>query len=466
MKITSVVNILQGKIKIGKTIFVSGWVKTKRISKLGFLFVDMYDGSCFDVLQVIMTDDLNNYTNELLVLTTGCSLNITGILKESIGKKQKIELLATKCEVLGKIKDPHNYPISAKYHTVEYLREVAHLRPRTNIIGTIARIRNTLAQAVHYFFNKEGFIWISTPIITTLDTEGNGKMFRVTTLDMNNFTLEKDKNTIFKKDFFGCEAFLTVSGQLHGEAYACALNKIYTFGPTFRAENSNTSKHLSEFWMIEPEIAFADLNDIIVIAEKLLKFVVKQVLKKCNDDLTFIAKQIDNNIFIKLEKIISNKFIIIDYSDAIFILQKVSKKFKNSISWGVDLFSEHERYLVDTYFKLPVIIKNHPKKIKAFYMRINDDNKTVASMDILFDGIGEIIGGSQREERLNVLTERMSELQINHTNYDWYLDLRRYGSVPHAGFGIGFERLLSYITGTHNIRECIPFPRTPFNAKY
>ncbi|MGP1929574.1 MAG: asparagine--tRNA ligase [Arsenophonus sp. ER-BJ3-MAG3] len=466
MNIVPVVEVLQGCIIVGEEIIVRGWVRTRRDSKAGFSFLTIYDGSCFNSLQAIVNNRLDNYKNEVLNLTTGCSIEITGIVKISKGKEQKFELSATNVVVVGMIENPNSYPIAAKHHSIKYLREVAHLRPRTNLIGAISRVRNTLAQAIHRFFNENGYLWISTPIITTSNTEGAGKMFRVSTLDFNNLPLTDKGDINFDKDFFGQEAFLTVSGQLNGEAYACALSRIYTFGPTFRAEHSNTSRHLAEFWMVEVEVAFADLNDINNLAEKMLKYIFKSVLQECHDDLIFFSNRIDKNIFMQLEKFIASDFIKIDYTDVIKLLKKSDHIFENQVNWGIDLSSEHERYLTEKYFKSPLIIKNYPKDIKAFYMRLNDDNKTVAAMDVLVPNIGEIIGGSQREDRLNKLDARMKEINLNQQDYNWYRDLFRYGNVPHAGFGLGFERLVTYVTGIENIREAIPFPRIPGNANF
>lgn len=364
------------------------------------------------------------------------------------------------------VDDPDTYPMAAKRHSVEYLREVAHLRPRTNLIGAVARVRHTLSQALHRFFDEQGFFWVSTPLITTSDTEGAGEMFRVSTLDFHNLPRNDKGEVDFSEDFFGREAFLTVSGQLNGEAYASALSKIYTFGPTFRAENSNTSRHLAEFWMVEPEVAFANLNDIAGLAEAMLKYVFKAVLEERRDDLEFFAERINKEAIERLERFVTSDFAQVDYTDAIKILENCGKTFENDVYWGVDMSSEHERYLAEEHFKAPVVVKNYPKAIKAFYMRENEDGKTVAAMDVLAPGIGEIIGGSQREERLDRLDARFDELGMNKEDYWWYRDLRRYGTVPHAGFGLGFERLVSYVTGVSNIRETIPFPRTPRSATF
>ncbi|WMY96270.1 MAG: asparagine--tRNA ligase [Arsenophonus sp.] len=466
MKKTTILEVVKGRLKIGDIVTVCGWVRTRRDSKGGFSFLTINDGSCFHSLQVIITNQLSNYKNEVLSLTTGCSVKIIGFVKQSIGKKQNYELMATRVILIGLVENPHKYPLSAKRHSFEYLREIAHLRPRSNFIGAIARIRNTLTHAIHDFFYNEGYIWLSTPIITTSNTEGVGEMFRVSTLDFHNIPKTNKYEVDFSKDFFGSEAFLTVSGQLNAEAYACALSKIYTFGPIFRAENSNTSRHLAEFWMIEPEVAFADLNDILFLAEKMLKYVFRKVLKESNDDLMFFVERIDKDVINRLENIIISDFQKIDYTDAIKVLQKCNKKFKNPVFWGIDFSSEHERYLAEEYFKMPVIVKNYPKDIKAFYMRINDDNKTVASMDVLVPGVGEIIGGSQREERLDKLDLRMQETGLKQEDYYWYRDLRRYGTVPHSGFGLGLERLIAYVTGVSNIRDTIAFPRIPRNASF
>ncbi|WMY96897.1 MAG: asparagine--tRNA ligase [Arsenophonus sp.] len=466
MKKTTILEVVKGRLKIGDIATVCGWVRTRRDSKGGFSFLAVYDGSCFNSLQVIITNQLPNYKNEVLSLTTGCSVKIIGVVKQSIGKKQNYELMATQVNVIGLVENPNKYPLAAKNHSFEYLRKIAHLRPRSNFIGAIARIRNTLTHAIHDFFYNEGYIWLSTPIITTSNTEGIGEMFRVSTLDFHNIHKINKYKVDFSNDFFGREAFLTVSGQLNAEAYACALSKIYTFGPVFRAENSNTSRHLSEFWMVEPEVAFADLNDILLLAEKMLKYIFRKVLKESSDDLMFFVERIDKKVINRLENIIISDFQKIDYTEAIQVLKKCNKKFKNTVFWGVDFSSEHERYLTEEYFKMPVIVKHYPKDIKAFYMRINDDNKTVAAMDLLVPGIGEIIGGSQREERLDKLDLRMQEIGLKKEDYYWYRDLRRYGTVPHSGFGLGLERLIAYVTGVNNIRDTIAFPRMPRNASF
>ena len=464
--VASIVDVLQGKIAVGSTISVQGWVRTRRDSKAGISFLAVYDGSCFDPIQAVIEKDLPNYEQDILRLTAGCSVKVTGKVVESPGQGQKYELQATQVEVYGFVDDPETYPMAAKRHSIEYLREVAHLRARTNIVGAITRVRHTLAQAIHQFFDERGFFWLSTPIITASDTEGAGEMFRVSTLDMLNLPKTDNGKVDFDKDFFGKEAFLTVSGQLNAETYACALSKVYTFGPTFRAENSNTTRHLAEFWMMEPEVAFADLNDNAKLAEDMLKYVFKEVLEKRADDMQFFAQHIDKDAINRLESFINADFAQVDYTDAITILQNCDAKFENPVSWGIDLASEHERYLAEQHFKAPVVVKNYPKDIKAFYMRMNDDGKTVAAMDVLAPGIGEIIGGSQREERLDMLDKRMDELGLKKEDYWWYRDLRRYGTVPHSGFGLGFERLIVYVTGVQNVRDVIPFPRTPRNANF
>jgi asparaginyl-tRNA synthetase len=464
--IAPIVDVLQGKIAVGSTISVQGWVRTRRDSKAGISFLAVYDGSCFDPIQAVIENNLPNYEQEILRLTAGCSVKVSGKVVESPGQGQKYELQAMQVQVYGFIDDPETYPMAAKRHSIEYLREVAHLRARTNIVGAITRVRHTLAQAIHQFFDERGFYWLSTPIITASDTEGAGEMFRVSTLDMLNLPKSDNGKVDFDKDFFGKEAFLTVSGQLNAETYACALSKVYTFGPTFRAENSNTTRHLAEFWMMEPEVAFADLNDNAKLAEDMLKYVFKAVLEKRADDMQFFAQHVDKEAINRLENFINADFAQVDYTDAITILQNCDVKFENPVSWGIDLASEHERYLAEQHFKAPVVVKNYPKDIKAFYMRMNDDGKTVAAMDVLAPGIGEIIGGSQREERLDMLDKRMEELGLKKEDYWWYRDLRRYGTVPHSGFGLGFERLIVYVTGVQNVRDVIPFPRTPRNANF
>ena len=466
MSLSSTKEILSGKIAIGEKVTVAGWIRTRRDSKAGFSFLAVNDGSGFDNVQVIAPNTLNNYESEILKLTTGCSVVVDGTLKASEGKGQAYEINADKVFVTGFVEDPDTYPMSAKRHSVEYLREYAHLRPRTNLMGAVMRIRNTVAYAIHSFFQENGFMWVATPLITSSDCEGAGEMFTVTNFDLNNVPKNEKGEADFSKDFFGKHAYMTVSGQLNVETYACAFSKVYTFGPTFRAENSNTTRHLAEFWMVEPEMAFTDLDGCATTAEKLLKYVFKTVLEQRADDMKFIAERVDKDAITRLEHFISSDFAKVDYTDAIEILKKATKKFECPVEWGIDLQSEHERYLAEEHFKAPVVVKNYPRDIKAFYMKQNDDGKTVAAMDVLAPGIGEIIGGSQREDNLEKLDKRMDELGMNKDSYWWYRDLRRYGSVPHSGFGLGFERLIVYITGVGNVRDVIPFPRTPHSAEF
>lgn len=466
MSLSSTKEILSGKIAIGEKVTVAGWIRTRRDSKAGFSFLAVNDGSGFDNVQVIAPNTLNNYESEILKLTTGCSVVVDGTLKASEGKGQAYEINADKVFVTGFVEDPDTYPMSAKRHNVEYLREYAHLRPRTNLMGAVMRIRNTVAYAIHSFFQENGFMWVATPLITSSDCEGAGEMFTVTNFDLNNVPKNDKGEADFSKDFFGKHAYMTVSGQLNVETYACAFSKVYTFGPTFRAENSNTTRHLAEFWMVEPEMAFTDLDGCATTAEKLLKYVFKTVLEQRADDMKFIAERVDKDAITRLEHFISSDFAKVDYTDAIEILKKATKKFEYPVEWGIDLQSEHERYLAEEHFKAPVVVKNYPRDIKAFYMKQNDDGKTVAAMDVLAPGIGEIIGGSQREDNLEKLDKRMDELGMNKDSYWWYRDLRRYGSVPHSGFGLGFERLIVYITGVGNVRDVIPFPRTPHSAEF
>ncbi|MFO1350074.1 MAG: asparagine--tRNA ligase [Gammaproteobacteria bacterium] len=462
----AITDILNGRLAVGATTTVQGWVRTRRDSKAGVSFIAVHDGSCFAPLQVVAPSTLANYQSEVLHLHAGCSVIASGTLVASQGKGQSLELQAERIEVVGWVDDPDTYPVPPKHHTFEYLRSVAHLRPRTNTIGAVTRVRHCLAQAIHRFFHQHGYFWIHTPIITASDAEGAGALFRVSTLDLANLPRTTTGAVDFNADFFGRETFLTVSGQLNVEAYCLALSKVYTFGPTFRAENSNTSRHLAEFWMIEPELAFADINSNADLAEDLLKFIFKAVLEERADDMAFFAERIDKTCIERLEKVIHSPFERIDYGEAITILEKSGKTFEFPVRWGLDLQSEHERYLTEDHLGRPLVVINYPKEIKSFYMRLNDDGKTVAAMDVLAPGIGEIIGGSQREERLDVLDQRMAELGLNPAAYGWYRDLRRYGTVPHAGFGLGFERTVSYVTGMSNVRDVIPFPRTPKNADY
>jgi asparaginyl-tRNA synthetase len=461
--------LLSGRADVGSPVVVEGWVRTRRDSKAGLSFLQVHDGSGFDPIQVVAEASLPNYQDQVLHLTTGCAICVEGTLVESQGKGQKYEVKADRVEVVGRVEDPDTYPVSAKRHTFEFLRTVAHLRPRTNTFGAVARVRHTLSMAVHRYFHEHGFFWVHTPIITTSDAEGAGAMFRVSTLDLANPPRDERGNVDFSADFFGKPASLTVSGQLNVEAYCLALSKVYTFGPTFRAENSNTARHLAEFWMIEPEIAFADLSADADLAEDFLKAIFRAVLEERSDDMAFFAQHIDKDCINRLETFINASFERMDYTDAIRALEAaVAKgvKFEFPVSWGTDLQSEHERYLTETLVGRPVVVMNYPKQIKAFYMRLNDDGRTVAAMDVLAPGIGEIIGGSQREERLDVLDARMDEIGLPKEPYGWYRDLRRYGTVPHAGFGLGFERTILYATGMANIRDVIPFPRTPGNAEY
>jgi asparaginyl-tRNA synthetase len=464
MNSIAVERLLKGKIAVDEYVTVEGWVRSKRDSKAGISFIALHDGSSFDPIQAVVPDTLPNYSDVVLHITTGCAVRVTGQLVESEGKGQQFEIQTTVIEVLGWVDDPESYPIAKKRHTFEYLRTVAHLRPRTNTFGAITRVRTTLANAIHNYFFERDFHWINTPLITASDAEGAGELFRVSTLDMMNLPVA-DGKVDFSKDFFGAESFLTVSGQLNVEAYCLAMSKVYTFGPTFRAENSHTSRHLAEFWMVEPEIAFADLNDNADLAEDLLTTVLWRVLEEREDDMAFFQQRIDKTVIERMTSIIDNKFERMEYSEAINILKNSGEKFNYPVEWGLDLQSEHERYLTENHVGRPVILMNYPAEIKAFYMRLNDDERTVAAMDVLAPGIGEIIGGSQREERLDVLDARMQDETMIEELW-WYRDLRRYGTVPHAGFGLGFERLLTYVTGMENIRDTIPFPRTPGSATF
>jgi len=466
MAVASIQHVLSGKFSAGETVTVQGWVRTRRDSKAGLSFINISDGSCFAPIQVVAPAILSNYETEVKRLSASCSVRATGVVAVSEGQGQNFELQAISIEVVGWVEDPETYPIQPKAHSLEFLREVAHLRPRTNLFGAVTRIRHCLAQAVHRFYHEQGFYWVNTPIITTSDAEGAGQMFRVSTLDMANLPRDAKGAVDFSKDFFGKETFLTVSGQLNVEAYCLALSKVYTFGPTFRAENSHTTRHLAEFWMIEPEIAFADLNDDANLAEAFLKYLFKAVLNERMDDLSFLAERVDKTAISKLEAFISQPFERIDYGEAITLLQKSGQKFEYPVEWGLDLQTEHERWLTEVHVGRPVVVMNYPEHIKAFYMRLNDDGRTVAAMDVLAPGIGEIIGGSQREERLDVLDSRMRQFGLDPGHYEWYRDFRRYGSVPHAGFGLGFERLVVYVCGLQNIRDAIPYPRAPGLATY
>jgi asparaginyl-tRNA synthetase len=466
MSDVTIAQALAGRPGEGHPVTIKGWVRTRRDSKGGFSFVTVNDGSSFDAIQVVAPGELPNYQTDVLKLTAGCSVIVSGKLVKSQGKGQAYEIQASDLHVVGWVDDPDTYPISPKQHSFEYLREVAHLRPRTNTFGAITRVRHTLSMAIHRFFHERGFYWIHTPIITASDAEGAGAMFRVSTLDLANLPRTPDGKVNWSEDFFGKEASLTVSGQLNVETYCMAMSKVYTFGPTFRAEWSFTPRHLAEFWMVEPEIAFADLSADADLAEEFLKYIFKAMLEERPDDMKFFAERIDKDCINRLTKFIDSSFERIDYSDAIKALENSGKSFEFPVHWGVDLQSEHERYLTEEHIKRPVVVMNYPKDIKAFYMRLNDDGKTVAAMDVLAPGIGEIIGGSQREDRLDGLDARMDEMGLSKESYNWYRDLRRYGSVPHAGFGLGFERTMMYATGMQNVRDVIPFPRTPKHAEF
>jgi asparaginyl-tRNA synthetase len=463
MTVESIAALLGEKVATGTEVTIRGWVRSKRDSKAGISFISMHDGSCFDAIQAVVPDTLENYQTEVLNITTGCGVIIEGQLVTSEGKGQSVEIQATAVTVIGWVDDPESYPIAKKRHTFEYLRTQAHLRPRTNTFSAITRVRTTLANSIHNYFYERDYHWINTPIITASDCEGAGELFRVSTLDLANLPMSNDA-VDYSKDFFAGESFLTVSGQLEVESYCLAMSKVYTFGPTFRAENSNTSRHLAEFWMVEPEIAFADLSDNADLAEDMLTNVLERVLNEREDDMAFFQQRIDGEVINRLRSVIDNKFERMEYSEAVDILTSSKEAFEFPIEWGTDLQSEHERYLTEKHVGRPVVVMNYPASIKAFYMRLNDDEKTVAAMDVLAPGIGEIIGGSQREERLDVLDSRI-DATLKEELW-WYRDLRRYGTVPHAGFGLGFERLLSYVTGMENIRDVIPFPRTPGSADF
>ena len=446
----------------GGDVLVQGWVKTRRSSK-AVTFVQITDGSTLQDLQIVIDED-NRDHESASGLTTGCSVSVEGVLVESPGQGQKYEVQAKTLTVLGD-SDPETYPLQKKRHSPEFLREIAHLRPRTNTFGAMARVRNSVAYAIHSFFQDRNFQFIQTPIITASDAEGAGSMFQVTTLDLND--VPKDSGAVrHEEDFFGKPAFLTVSGQLEAEIFAMALSDVYTFGPTFRAENSNTSRHLAEFWMVEPEVAFCQLDGLTELAEDFLKHLSRHVLDNCQEDMEFFNKWYDDSTIATLEGIASSEFERITYTEAVKLLEGSGQKFEFPVSWGTDLQSEHERYLTEQKIQKPVIVTDYPKDIKAFYMRLNDDGETVRAMDVLVPRIGEIIGGSQREERRDVLESRMSEAGISHSEYSWYLDLRSYGTVPHSGFGLGFERTVQFITGVTNIRDVIPFPRTPKSAEF
>lgn len=458
MEIDRIKTLLQGDA-VGSGVVVAGWIRTRRDSS-GFSFLEVNDGSCLANIQVIADKDLANYEDEVKKLSTGCSVVIRGELKESPAKGQSVEIIARSVEVVGWA-DPEHYPLQKKRHSFEFLREISHLRPRTNALGGVARVRSRLSFAVHEFFWNKGFHQVHTPVITTSDCEGAGEMFQVVTEQELSPGYE---NPDAQSGFFGAKAGLTVSGQLQAEVFAQALGSVYTFGPTFRAENSHTSRHLAEFWMLEPEMAFCDIGCNMDLAEEMLKYLLNDVLEHCQEDMALFDKFIEKGLIAKLRHVIDNDFVRITYSEAINELLKADRSFEFPISWGVDLQSEHERYLTEEVYRLPLIVTDYPASIKPFYMRVNDDGTTVAAMDILVAGIGEIVGGSQREERFDVLLGRMQEVGIDEEEYGWYLDLRKYGTTPHSGFGLGFERLVQFVTGMHNIRETIPFPRTPGSA--
>jgi len=447
----------------GSEVTIMGWVRSRRDSKGGFSFLEINDGSTIKNIQVLAEGKLANYTEEILKLTTGCSVIVKGILVESPGKGQKVEVQATELKLVGWA-DPETYPLQKKRHSFEYLRTIAHLRPRTNTFGAVARIRNAMSYAIHTFFQDRGFIYLHSPIITGSNCEGAGDMFKVTTIDLQRVA-NKDGKVDFRQDFFGKEANLTVSGQLEAEIYALALGNVYTFGPTFRAEDSNTSRHLAEFWMVEPEMAFCDLEENIDLAEEFIKSVLAYILKKCKDDMDFLNRFVDRDLISTIDDIIDNYFEHLTYTEAIEILSKVRERFEFPVEWGKDIQSEHERYLCG-YFKRPVVVIDYPKGIKPFYMKVNKDGRTVKAMDILLPGIGEIIGGSQREDDYETLLSRIKEMSLDPADYWWYLDLRKYGTVTHSGFGLGFERLIQFTTGLANIRDVIPFPRAPKNLEF
>jgi len=449
---------------VGRQARVQGWVRTRRDSKGGFSFIELNDGSCQGNVQIVAPGELANYESVVKHLHTGASIVVEGEVKASPAKGQPTEVHAAKIELIGDA-PVDTYPLQKKGHTFEFLRTIAHLRPRTNTFGAVARLRNQVSKSIHDFFQERGFLYIHTPIITASDCEGAGELFRVSTIDPEA-PPKVDGKVDYTKDFFGKPAFLTVSGQLQVESFACSLGNVYTFGPTFRAENSNTPRHLAEFWMVEPEMVFFDLLDNMTMAEAFLKRIIKDALDKCSEDLKFFAERIDKELFTRLENVLNNPFNRVPYTEAVEILEKSGKTWEYPVAWGNDLQSEHERYLVEQHFKCPVILFDYPRTLKPFYMRVNDDGKTVRAMDVLVPGVGEIIGGSQREERYDILETRMKEQGLDPQHYSWYLDLRRYGTVPHAGFGLGLERTILFLSGMANIRDVIPFPRTPGNAEF
>lgn len=450
---------------IGQTVTLRGWVRTMRESNAGIAFLALYDGSDLGGIQAVVPNTLANYV-EVQGITSGFSVETTGTLVESQGKGQTVELQAESVTVIGDVDDPETYPVQPKRHTAEFLRSVAHLRPRTNLVAATTRIRHAVSMSIHNYFHQNGFFWIHTPIITASDCEGAGDLFRVSTLDALNPPKTDKGDVDFAQDFFGKEAFLAVSGQLNVEAYAQSMSKVYTFGPTFRAENSNTSRHLAEFWMVEPEMAFTDLAGNADLAQGLLQHVCQDLLEQHEEDMGFFNQFVDKTVLERVKSLATSGFERVTYTEAVDILLKSGEKFEFPVEWGIDLQSEHERFLVEKHFAKPAVVTDYPKDIKSFYMRLNDDGKTVAAMDVLAPGIGEIIGGAQREDRIDVLRDRMVECGLVPEEYEWYLDLRRYGSTPHAGFGLGLERLVSYVTGVSNVRDVIAFPRTPGNASY
>ncbi len=452
---------------IGKTTLIQGWVRTRRDSKAGFSFIEINDGSSQGNIQIVAPAELENYESEVKTLTAGCSISAEGEIVESGGRGQKTEMQASKVVVHGWA-DPETYPLQKKRHSFEKLREWAHLRPRTNTFGAVARVRNCICNSIHQFYQERGFLYVHTPVITASDCEGAGEMFQVTTMNLDEIAKNAIERLNYKFDFFDRPSYLTVSGQLSAETYACALGKVYTFGPTFRAENSNTSRHLAEFWMIEPEMAFYDLSDNMDLAEAFIKRIVSDSLSQCGEDMEFFNDRIDEShtLLEVLNSLVENEFVRLPYTEAIEILEKSDQKFEFPVQWGVDLQSEHERFLTETHFKNPVILFDYPKRIKPFYMYCNDDDKTVRAMDVLVPNVGEIIGGSQREHRLDVLESRMKDQGLNVGDYWWYTDLRRFGTVPHAGFGLGLERAVQFVTSMGNIRDVIAFPRTPGNAEF
>ena len=449
------------EVEPGTNVDVSGWVRTRRDSKSGFSFIELNDGSCMSNLQVVVDSDVPGYEETIKNVTTGASVRITGELKESPGSKQRVEMHAATLELLGTA-DADTYPLQKKRHSFEFLREIAHLRPRTNTFGAIARVRNCVSRAIHDFFQERGFLYVHTPIITTSDCEGAGEMFTVTTLGAQS----EGKPVNYEEDFFGKHASLTVSGQLEGEIYASAVGPVYTFGPTFRAENSNTTRHLAEFWMIEPEVPFCDLDGNMQLAEDFIKTIVRRSLDECAEDMEFFNQRIEKTILETLNNILDHEFKRITYTEAVELLEKSGKNWDYPVAWGTNLQAEHERWLTEEHFKQPIIVYDYPRSIKPFYMYCNEDEKTVRAMDVLVPRVGEIIGGSQREHRLDVLQHRLQECDLNEEDYWWYLDLRRFGTVPHAGFGLGLERMILLLTGMQNIRDVIPFPRTPKNAEF